>query len=141
MARDILAFQASPVASERKHSTAAKTIPVDISEKFNQSREIHVLKPEKKASVKTPATTVDVTQLLVKCQKNIPEKVNNKVCAIICTSAWFYFLPRFRPKNKAVVAGKNGGVAGDVDINSDEYKKKVVLEGFLERNHRSGVVS
>lgn len=56
-----------------------------------------------------------------------------KVCAIICTSAWFYFLPRFRPKNEAIVAGKNGGVAGDVDVNSDEYKKKVVLEGFWRK--------
>ncbi|XP_009775295.1 uncharacterized protein LOC107779443 [Nicotiana tabacum] len=243
-----------------KHSTAAKTIPVDISEKFNRSREIHVVEPEKKASVKTPATT---DQVLVNGQTNIPEKVNNKtnddnkiqdnihkknksldqlfdnaqehstcpsefsrsvtissthnlshfnspkanhnniklshsvslpppkrkkppaatttgevndekssqrhdqqinnnyfdsiigmsilmvtllimlfwgkVCAIICTSAWFYFLPRFRPKNEAIVAGKNGGVAGAVDVNSDEYKKKVVLEGFLERNHRSGI--
>ncbi|OIT29032.1 PREDICTED: uncharacterized protein LOC109211903 [Nicotiana attenuata] len=242
-----------------KQSAAAETIPVDISEKFNRSREIHdVVLPEKKASVKTPATT---DQVPVNCQTNIPEKVNNKkddnktqdnihrknksvdqlfdnaqehstcpsefsrsatissahnlshfnslkykhdiklshsvslppskrkkppaattngevndekssqrhdqeinnsyfdsiigmsilmvtllimlfwgkLCAIICTSAWFYFLPRFRPKNEAIVAGRNGGVAGDVDVNSDEYKKKVVLEGFLERNHRSGV--
>lgn len=62
-----------------------------------------------------------------------------KACAIVCTCAWFYFLPRFRPENEAVIAGKVGGVAGDVDLNSEEYKKKVVLEGFLERNHRSGV--
>ncbi|KAH0692398.1 hypothetical protein KY285_019495 [Solanum tuberosum] len=62
-----------------------------------------------------------------------------KACAIVCTCAWFYFLPRFRTKNEAVIAGKIDGVAGDVDLNSAEYKKKVVLEGFLERNHRSGV--
>ncbi|KAK4371291.1 hypothetical protein RND71_010766 [Anisodus tanguticus] len=61
-----------------------------------------------------------------------------KACAIICTCAWFYFLPRFRPKNEAVIAGKIGGIAG-VDLNSEEYKKKVMLEGFLERNHRNGV--
>ncbi|MCD7473009.1 hypothetical protein HAX54_014541 [Datura stramonium] len=60
-----------------------------------------------------------------------------KACAIVCTCAWFYFLPRFRPGNEAIVAGKNGGVAGDVDVNSDDYKKKVVLEGLLERNHRN----
>ncbi|XP_015072899.1 uncharacterized protein At5g23160 [Solanum pennellii] len=62
-----------------------------------------------------------------------------KACAIVCTCAWFYFLPRFRTKNEAVIAGKIDGVAGDVDRNSEEYKKKVVLEGFLERNHRNGV--
>ncbi|XP_006359305.1 uncharacterized protein At5g23160 [Solanum tuberosum] len=62
-----------------------------------------------------------------------------KACAIVCTCAWFYFLPRIRTKNEAVIAGKIDGVAGDVDLNSAEYKKKVVLEGFLERNHRSGV--
>ncbi|KAH0757065.1 hypothetical protein KY290_020558 [Solanum tuberosum] len=62
-----------------------------------------------------------------------------KACAIVCTCAWFYFLPQIRTKNEAVIAGKIDGVAGDVDLNSAEYKKKVVLEGFLERNHRSGV--
>lgn len=62
-----------------------------------------------------------------------------KACAIVCTCAWFYFLPRFRTKNEAVIAGKIDGVAGDVDRSSEEYKKKVVLEGFLERNHRNGV--
>ncbi|KAK6790877.1 hypothetical protein RDI58_009958 [Solanum bulbocastanum] len=62
-----------------------------------------------------------------------------KACAIVCTCAWFYFLPRFQTKNEAAIARKIDGVAGDVDLNSEEYKKKVVLEGFLERNHRSGV--
>ncbi|KAJ8564874.1 hypothetical protein K7X08_001334 [Anisodus acutangulus] len=64
----------------REHSSAAKTIPVDISGKFDNlsSREIHVVKPEK---VKTPTiTTVDVTQVPVKgqSQTNIHEKVINK---------------------------------------------------------------
>ncbi|KAK4373465.1 hypothetical protein RND71_008849 [Anisodus tanguticus] len=62
-----------------------------------------------------------------------------KACAIISTCAWFYFLPRFRPENEATVAGKIGRVADGVDMNSEEYKKKVVLEGFLERNHKNGV--
>ncbi|CAN4090295.1 unnamed protein product [Withania somnifera] len=62
-----------------------------------------------------------------------------KACAIVCTCVWFYFIPRLRPKNKAIVARKNGMVAGDVNVESEEYKKKVVLEGLLKRNHRNGV--
>ncbi|OIT37695.1 PREDICTED: uncharacterized protein LOC109240412 [Nicotiana attenuata] len=58
-----------------------------------------------------------------------------KFCAIVCTSAWFYFLPRFRAKHELVING------GNLDVNSKEYKKKVVLNGFLERNHRNYVGS
>ncbi|XP_060184645.1 uncharacterized protein At5g23160 [Lycium barbarum] len=233
----------------RKHSSIAKTIPVDISEKIDNrsSREIHVVKPEKKGLVKDQSQTnlnekvinktkdlkikdinhrnnksldhlLDNVRDYSTCrnefsrsvsthnlsnlinstkdrheiklshsaslpptkQKKSPvatatekvnderssqqhdQKINNgnfdpiigmsilmvtllimlfwgKACAIICTCAWFYFLPRFRqPENEAIITGKIG-VAGGIDLNSEEYKKKVVLEGFLERNHRNGV--
>ncbi|MCD7446252.1 hypothetical protein HAX54_048450 [Datura stramonium] len=42
-----------------------------------------------------------------------------KFCAILCTSAWFYFLHKLRANNN--------------DVNSNECKKKVVLNGFLQR--------
>lgn len=59
-----------------------------------------------------------------------------RFCAILCTSAWFYFVPRLRNVTKSDdVVGKN---PNSHDYNSEEYKKKVVLEGFLERNHRNG---
>ncbi|XVE92914.1 hypothetical protein REPUB_Repub01dG0144600 [Reevesia pubescens] len=57
-----------------------------------------------------------------------------RLCAILCTSAWFYFCSRFRTtinNNDITTANSN-----DLDLNSEEYKKKVVLEGLLERNHR-----
>ncbi|XWS54340.1 hypothetical protein CRYUN_Cryun10bG0081600 [Craigia yunnanensis] len=57
-----------------------------------------------------------------------------RLCAILCTSAWFYFCPRFRTTiydNDSTTANSN-----DLDLNSEEYKKKVVLEGLLQRNHR-----
>lgn len=64
-----------------------------------------------------------------------------RVCAILCTSAWFYFVPRL---TYSAVDTENTGLVGTtsnprvpIDLNSDEYKKKVVFEGFLERNHRS----
>ncbi|XP_015868706.3 uncharacterized protein At5g23160 [Ziziphus jujuba] len=66
-----------------------------------------------------------------------------RLCAILCTSAWFYFVPRFR----SVMANDNRVFVETtpttkknpetVDFNSGEYKKKVVLEGFLERTRRS----
>lgn len=66
-----------------------------------------------------------------------------RLCAILCTSAWFYFLPRFTSSSAAATATATAGTAtasiiSDLDLNSEEYKKKVVLEGFLERNnHRN----
>ncbi|MCD7456420.1 hypothetical protein HAX54_031723 [Datura stramonium] len=106
--------------------------------------------PEKivKGSVKTPAIDGDVTQApVVKVQTDIllHEKViTNKpdtdsiigcrfmVTLLMCCFGarlvplfvrvhGFLFSPRFRPGNEAIVAGKNGGVAGDVDVNSDDY--------------------
>jgi hypothetical protein len=59
-----------------------------------------------------------------------------RICAILCTSAWFYFVPRLANVTKSDdVVGKN---PNSRDYDSEEYKKKVVLEGFLERNHRNG---
>ncbi|KAM3338923.1 hypothetical protein P3S68_031009 [Capsicum galapagoense] len=63
-----------------------------------------------------------------------------KACAIVCTCAWFYFIPRFRHEKEEMDAGKIGGGAGDdIDMDSEEYKRKVVLDGLLKRNHRNGV--
>ncbi|XP_058097894.1 uncharacterized protein At5g23160-like [Magnolia sinica] len=57
-----------------------------------------------------------------------------RVCAIVCTSAWFYFIPRLRTAMDSV--GSAGKGAMEVDIDSSEYKKKVIMAGFLERNRR-----
>ncbi|ESQ31870.1 hypothetical protein EUTSA_v10005318mg, partial [Eutrema salsugineum] len=66
-----------------------------------------------------------------------------RLCAILCTSTWCYFLPRLKEaaiaaKRKRSGGGKANGVSfpGDLDLNSEAYKKKVVLEGFLVRQHR-----
>lgn len=63
-----------------------------------------------------------------------------QLCAILCTAAWFYVLPRLRTQsdpeimNKSVVESLKGE---DYYFSSEEYKKKVVLEGLLHRNHRN----
>lgn len=61
-----------------------------------------------------------------------------RLCAILCTSVWLYCAPHFR---------KTGGVnddgnskttpSNDVDLDSEEYKKKVIMKGLLGRNHRA----
>ncbi|MBA0592634.1 hypothetical protein Gorai_009609 [Gossypium raimondii] len=64
-----------------------------------------------------------------------------RLCAILCTSAWLYFCPRFRTRVNGNGSSSGGGVEStqslnDSYLNSKEYKKKVVLEGLLHRNNR-----
>ncbi|KAI3812326.1 hypothetical protein L1987_17033 [Smallanthus sonchifolius] len=64
-----------------------------------------------------------------------------KLCAILCTSSWFFIAPRL------VAAGQRSAVDSadkpppeshnSLDLESVEYKKKVILEGLLQRNHRN----
>lgn len=58
-----------------------------------------------------------------------------KICAILCTAAWFYFIPRFRANLDRSYAIKfKNGESDRLDFDSREYKKKVVLQGLLDRN-------
>ncbi|TYG41258.1 hypothetical protein ES288_D12G161500v1 [Gossypium darwinii] len=66
-----------------------------------------------------------------------------RLCAILCTSAWLYFCPRFRTRVNGNGSSSSGGGGvestqnlNDSYLNSKEYKKKVVLEGLLHRNSR-----
>jgi hypothetical protein len=61
-----------------------------------------------------------------------------RICAILCTSAGFYFVPRLRNVTKSDDVVEKNPNSHDQDYDSEEYKKKVVLEGFLERNHHIG---
>ncbi|KAM7487910.1 hypothetical protein LguiB_025394 [Lonicera macranthoides] len=62
-----------------------------------------------------------------------------KLCAILCTCAWFYFLPRLKKSIDSNNVDVNNRTlkSGETDINSEEYKKKVVLEGLLRRSRRN----
>lgn len=53
-----------------------------------------------------------------------------KLCAIICTCAWLYMVPRLRIKESIRLSSSS------LDFESVEYKKKVVLEGLLQRDRR-----
>ncbi|XP_042512738.1 uncharacterized protein At5g23160-like [Macadamia integrifolia] len=59
-----------------------------------------------------------------------------RVCAILCTSLWFYAVPRLIATKSDDGAAANGPISELPDFNSEAYKKKVILEGWLERNHR-----
>ncbi|KAI4304926.1 hypothetical protein MLD38_040383 [Melastoma candidum] len=60
------------------------------------------------------------------------------VCAILCTAAWFYVIPRLRwpPSDRDVSKEGLESAWGEVDLSSEDNKKRVVLEGLLERNRR-----
>ncbi|KAI4328644.1 hypothetical protein L6164_020980 [Bauhinia variegata] len=57
-----------------------------------------------------------------------------RLCAILSTAAWLYYIPRFRT---TVENDRKNLTANpiDMDVDSKVYKKKVILEGLLERNH------
>ncbi|KAJ4726211.1 vitellogenin-2-like [Melia azedarach] len=58
-----------------------------------------------------------------------------KVCAIFCTSTWLFFVPRWTIGNNSL-----GNMSTDsLRLDSEEYKKKIILEGLLERNHSRGL--
>ncbi|KAG6425585.1 hypothetical protein SASPL_116026 [Salvia splendens] len=57
-----------------------------------------------------------------------------KFWAIVCATAWFYFVPRIRAKMEESYGDKlESGESEGVDFDSWEYKKKVVL---LHRNQK-----
>ncbi|KAF4387602.1 hypothetical protein G4B88_003929 [Cannabis sativa] len=58
-----------------------------------------------------------------------------RVCAILCTSAWFYFVPWLSAAVGTGGGRGNGSGSEGLDLDSEESKKKVVFEGFLERNY------
>ncbi|CAG7895979.1 hypothetical protein BRARA_B03728 [Brassica rapa] len=56
-----------------------------------------------------------------------------RLCAVLCTCTWCYFLPRL--KRKRIGGGEAEG-KDVLDLNSAAYKKKIVLDGFLVRQQR-----
>lgn len=59
-----------------------------------------------------------------------------RLCAILCTSAWFYLFPRIRRVSENDIIKNMNKASNDLYLDSVVYKKKVILEGLLERNRR-----
>ncbi|XP_039068749.1 uncharacterized protein At5g23160-like [Hibiscus syriacus] len=56
-----------------------------------------------------------------------------RLCAVLCTSAWFYFHYRTAVNDNSIKIESDSNIS---DLDSEEYKKRIVLEGLLERNHK-----
>lgn len=59
-----------------------------------------------------------------------------KVCAIVCTSTWLLFVPRWSIAKRPKSTSESGDDSSDVD--SAEYKKKIILQGLLQRKRSPG---
>lgn len=59
-----------------------------------------------------------------------------KVCAIVCTSTWLLFVPRWSIVKRPKSSLESGDDSSDVD--SAEYKKKIILQGLLQRKRSRG---
>lgn len=59
-----------------------------------------------------------------------------KVCAIVCTSTWLFLVPRWSIINCTKSPLENCEDSSYVD--SAEYKKKIILEGLLQRKRSRG---
>ena len=61
-----------------------------------------------------------------------------RTCAIACLCACFYLLPLLRTATRATGGGSTETQKSSVkkDMESEEYKKRVVMEGMLERDGR-----
>ncbi|XP_051122464.1 uncharacterized protein LOC127245543 isoform X2 [Andrographis paniculata] len=80
----------------------------------------------------TLTVTVTLTLIIV--------VVCGKACAILCTAAWLYFIPRLHYRSLPIMDMNNTNtnkIRGEllVDLDSWEYKNKVVLRGLLQRDH------
>ncbi|KAK9076298.1 hypothetical protein SSX86_004631 [Deinandra increscens subsp. villosa] len=60
-----------------------------------------------------------------------------KLCAIFFTCAWFLVVAAGKRTAVAAAEGRPPESPEKVNLESEEYKKKVVLEGLLQRNHRN----
>ncbi|CAA0815210.1 Uncharacterized protein SHERM_15247 [Striga hermonthica] len=56
-----------------------------------------------------------------------------KLCAVMCAAAWFYIIPCFRAKHGILNVDECEHDLKQIDVDSSEYKKKVVLEGLITR--------
>ncbi|KAK2639270.1 hypothetical protein Ddye_027065 [Dipteronia dyeriana] len=63
-----------------------------------------------------------------------------RVCAIVCTSTWLFFVPqRWRSSIINVASSKNVGDYANTKLHSEKYKKKIIMDGLLERTHSRGL--
>ncbi|XP_021735422.1 uncharacterized protein At5g23160-like [Chenopodium quinoa] len=68
-----------------------------------------------------------------------------RFCAILCMSAWLYCIPLFRVTRDVAITQNNTNIKLDntgkttKNLNLELYKKKVVLQGLLQRDHKNAI--
>ncbi|XP_031494906.1 uncharacterized protein At5g23160 [Nymphaea colorata] len=60
-----------------------------------------------------------------------------RLCSIFWTSACLCLVPRLRRRETTHRADAEMDGHAQLDMDSDEYKKKVIMEGMLKRNHKN----
>lgn len=58
-----------------------------------------------------------------------------RFCAILLLSAWWYLFPLLLEQR--MIEMKRNDNSRTVDLQSNEYKMKVIMDGFLQRKHKS----
>lgn len=117
---------ASSIASNSRSESQRNGSFRTTSMELKQVQQKHVPIPTNKVSRGVFSSNTGLSLLLLSLLVLI---FWGKVCAILCTSTWLFFMPG---------QSKGGDLAVDMvgmlDVDSDEYKKRIILEGLLERN-------
>eukprot|EP00268_Persea_americana_P030445 TRINITY_DN29459_c1_g1_i2.p1 TRINITY_DN29459_c1_g1~~TRINITY_DN29459_c1_g1_i2.p1 ORF type:complete len:312 (+),score=17.94 TRINITY_DN29459_c1_g1_i2:71-1006(+) len=140
-ARKTGARPGSPEAEPSRSLTTSSSFPPPSRQKSAQTEGTSRLSARKTGREDDPLagkldTTVGISILIVTLAILL---LWGRFCAVVCTSAWFYFISRLKTAGKSEKVVENQMDCGKPDIESSEYKKQVVLEGLLERNHRNQV--
>ncbi|GFZ06605.1 hypothetical protein Acr_18g0007750 [Actinidia rufa] len=120
--------RASSVTTNSRSSSQRKGLFLENSESKQADRAISIERERGGYS-----SNVGLCLLLVSLLVLI---VWGKVCAILCTSTWFFLVPRGIRKVGSAV---NLVDLPEIDSESEGYKKRVIMEGLLQRN-RSRVI-
>lgn len=59
-----------------------------------------------------------------------------RMCVILFTGAWLYLLPMLRKCSEGIEETNRNNDMSMVYLQSSEYKKKVIMDGFLDRTHK-----
>lgn len=110
--------------SEEKIASFRAPNPVERKESFRGTKSMELQKQNSAAEKidQYYSSTIGLCLLLISLLVLV---FWGKICAIFCTSIWLFFGPR---RIKPVI------LAGSVNMDSEEYKKRVIMEGLLERN-------
>ncbi|XP_028802781.1 uncharacterized protein LOC114757965 [Neltuma alba] len=116
-------------ASKRRQSHSSSSVPRQGQTTLNKAARSRNARRRESYDSALGLSAVLVTLVIL--------AVWGRLCAILCTSAWLYLFPRMRRADENDAIKKLNADSNDLYLDSEFYKKKVILEGLLERNHRA----